>query len=129
MNTVSKKKGKKMLYMIPSVFLILILVFMLGKATLGALEKMLDSRAKRKEAEKELFYMQKRYEDLQRKVGYLETEKGTEDAIRSKFNVAKDGEKVFVITEDMNTNTSDIFSDENGLFDKFLDMIHRWFKD
>jgi len=129
MNTVSKKKGKKMLYMIPSVFLIVILVFMLGKATLGALEKMLDSRAKRKEAEKELFYMQKRYEDLQRKVGYLETEKGTEDAIRSKFNVAKDGEKVFVITEDMNTNTSDIFSDENGLFDKFLDMIHRWFKD
>ncbi len=129
MSVVSKKRPIKLLYTLPSIIVACMLVFVVGKATFGALQKMLDSREKRKLAEKELLYVENRFETLQEKVSYLETEKGVEEAVRDKYNVAKEGEKVFIVVDSNDNTKTQSNIEEEGIFDKMLDLIYKWLKD
>jgi len=117
----TKKKKNNFLYSLPVVIVLFFLIVVSGRATMSAFEKYSDSRGKRLEAERELSEIDARYDDLQKKVDYLETDKGVEDAIRTKFNVAKDGEKVFVIVD--NSKSSSTKSVENK---GFFSNIWNW---
>lgn len=94
------KKGKaKLIYSGPAVVVVVILAFALLHGTINAYSKMKISKEKRVLAESELREVASRYNSIEERVEYLETDKGVEDAIRTKYNVAKEGEEVFVIID------------------------------
>ena len=117
MHSKVKQRKVNVFYTIPALLIVFGLVFVSGRALLGALGKMADSREKRIEAERELKEIEDRYNSLQKKVSYLETDKGVEEAVRTKFNVAKEGEKVFVIVDNnSNTQGEQLVPVERGFF-------------
>lgn len=64
--------------------------------------------------------MEARKIDLEKEIESLKTERGIESEIRSKFNVAKDGEKVIVVIpeEEMASSTP-----KEGFFGKFINFF------
>ena len=95
----SKKGKKKIVYSAPVVILVVVIAFALLHGTISAYEKMKESKRKRALAEAELQDLSNRYDGIKERVSYLETDKGIEEAVRTKYNVAKDGEEVFVIID------------------------------
>jgi len=117
------KHRKSIIYTLPVVIILFGLVFLVGKASWNTYGKMQESSERRAQAEAELDDVLSRYDELQKKVDYLETDKGVEEEIRTKFNVAREGEKVFVIVGDeKEIDTTDV---ERGFFSG---LWHKIFK-
>ncbi len=116
MTMLSKQKNRKnILYTIPVLLVFFVLLFFIGKAAWNTYGKMTQSSERRQQAEAELAELESRYDALSEKVEYLETEKGIEEEIRTKFNVAKEGEKVFVIVGE-DEGAGDEVKVERGIF-------------
>lgn len=119
----SKPKNKKnIFYTIPTLVLFFVLIFFVGKAALNTYGKMRESSIRRSQAEAELAELENRYEELNKKVEYLGTEKGIEEEIRTKFNVAREGEKVFVIVGDDKDGVHEV-EEKKGVFGRIWDKI------
>ena len=95
----SKKGKKNFIYSAPVVIIVVLVAFGILHGTINAYEKMKESQRKRALAEAELQDLTGRFDSIQQRVDYLKTEKGVDDAIRTKYNVVKEGEEVFVIID------------------------------
>jgi cell division protein FtsB len=122
----SKKGKKKFLYSAPVVILVVIISFGLLHTTISVYGKMKVSKEKRNLAEAELQELSRRYDSLDSKVAYLETEKGLEDAVRIKYNVVKEGEEVFVIIDD--DVEPEIVADKPSAWTKFWSNVTAIFR-
>lgn len=119
----SKQKSKKnIMYTIPVLVLFFVLLFFVGRAALNTYGKMTESSVRRSQAEAELAELEGRFDELSKKVEYLETEKGIEEEIRTKFNVAREGEKVFVIVGDNNDKEKTV-EVQKGVFGRLWDKV------
>lgn len=65
--------------------------------------------------------LKERENDLDYKMQILNTDKGKETEIRSKFSVAKDKENIVVIVDD--SSTTENFSKNKGIWQKILDFL------
>ncbi|MBI5005349.1 MAG: septum formation initiator family protein [Candidatus Lloydbacteria bacterium] len=97
-----KRQLKRTLYSTGVVAILGMVVFFLGHATWDVYQKAKITGEKRQEAFDELSRLQKQEATLQDQLKRLQTERGMEEEVRTKFNVAKEGEKVVTIVSPQN---------------------------
>ncbi len=91
----------KIIWVILLVLASFVLVSTLERYTIA--RDMAEERAK---AEIELESLKKRHSELETEVKYLSNERGIEAEMRRQFDVARDGEQVVVIVEDVATEAT-----------------------
>lgn len=95
----SKQKTRNFLYSKVTILVMLFFVAMLVPGVYGIFKKVGESLKDRQAAERELADLEKREQMLVEKVNRSNTDRGLEEQIREKFNVAKEGESVIVLVE------------------------------
>lgn len=79
---------------------LLIAVLLLGRGVYGVFMKERESRALRAEVESELNDLAARETEIRTDIADLASERGIEKALRSEYELARDGESVIVIVGD-----------------------------
>ncbi|MDQ5950098.1 MAG: hypothetical protein QG585_38 [Patescibacteria group bacterium] len=118
-----KQIFKEKLYSKTTVFILLVLALLLAKGVVNIYIKERESRKNKEEAELELINMQNRAEELKQASERLKTPVGIEQEIRSKFGVAKEGEKVILIVEEEETIPVE---QKEGFFGRFFKVLKFW---
>jgi len=93
---------RRLLGYLYSKFTIAVLLIVLGLLSWSVLERYSverDMAAKRAEKEAELSQLEERAAALEAKVDHLRNERGLEEEIRSRFDVAKEGEQVVILLD------------------------------
>ena len=121
-----KRKIRRMLYSPLSLIILSIILFFIAKGSFGVYQKYSLSKNELNNSEKELSTLQEKKDNIFAKVEKLETETGIEREIRSKFDVAREGEKMIVIVEDKVKEES--VEEEKGFFGNFLTTIGEMFQ-
>jgi len=89
-----------LLYSKVSIAILVIVLFFVGKSVLSAYKKYSISREASVETEERLDELEERKHDLSTKLEDLNTDRGVEEELRNRFQVAKPGEKVLIIVEE-----------------------------
>ena len=118
-----KQIFKEKLYSKTTVFIVLVLALLLAKGVVNIYIKERESRKNKEEAELELINMQNRAEELKQASERLKTPVGIEQEIRSKFGVAKEGEKVILIVEE---EEAILVEQKEGFFGRFFKVLKFW---
>lgn len=95
-----KRKIRRILYSRPSVIFLCILVLLLMRSVWSVYQKNAESGAKADIAALELAALRERKDELAGALFQIGTERGLEEEIRRKFQVAKPGESVVVIVDE-----------------------------
>ena len=95
-----------MLYSTGVLVVLGVIVFFLGHATWDVYQKAKVTDERRQEALNELSRLKKQEATLQDQLKRLQTDRGVEEEVRTKFNVAKEGEKVVTIVSPQNEDGS-----------------------
>lgn len=103
-----KRQLKRILYSTGAIAILGAVVFLLGHATWDVYQKAKMTDDKRQEALAELTRLQKQEATLQDELNRLQTARGMEEEVRTKFNVAKEGEKVVTIVSPQNGERSGV---------------------
>jgi len=117
-----RRKIKKFLYSWLSLVVMIVIFAFLSKAVWGVYEKEQLSLKRLSETEAQYKSLEKRRKELSEKVDLLQTPAGVEAAIRDKFPVVKDGEKLVVIV-DSRTATSEQVLPEEGFWSWFMKVF------
>ena len=83
-----------------TIFLLILIVVFLSQHVYERFTIEREMAGRRAESETELNALRQRAAALEAKVEYLQDERGVEAEIRSRFDVAKEGEQVVIIVED-----------------------------
>lgn len=121
-----KRQIWKKLYSIPFIIILFIILFFLVKGVYGIFKKSQYSERQKAAVESELFELQQKKESIEQKINRLHTETGKEEEVRSKFDVAREGEKLIVIVED--EEVVPVAEKDHGLVGKFFTTIGSWFQ-
>ena len=89
---------RRALYAKPTILLFALLIVLTLRGALGMYEKNNEANIKRDKAIAEMNALKEREGELRDDIARLSTERGQEEAIRNRFMVAKDGEKVIIVT-------------------------------
>lgn len=120
-----QKKFHQILYSRPTFILLAVLLLVTLNSTWNIYEKASLAREQKNRLEKELSDLKTRKLELEAKILNLKTERGLEEEIRSRFNVAKQGESVVVVVDPTfpeGTSTQNE-SGISGLWHKFLRLF------
>jgi len=94
-----KRKIRKFLYSPLTIVPLVVIVFLLGTSVWSVYTKERETRIKRDRQTAELEALEVRASALKTEIDRLGTERGREEEIRSKFEVAREGESVIVIVD------------------------------
>ena len=94
-----KQKTKRFFYSKTVIFIVIVVILTLIPGVYGIYVKGQESAKDRSAAERELADLKTREEMLSSKLNYVNTDRGLEEEIREKFNVAKQGESVIVLVD------------------------------
>lgn len=119
----SRYKIKKRIYSKITVFLLLIIVAMIAHGTWGIFQKSRASKQKLAVSNAAYEELQKRYQSMEEEVDYLTTQTGLEEEVRTKYNMAKEGEIVIVLTDDEEKDDNSNQPEEKGFWGKILPWI------
>jgi len=108
-----------------ALIILFLILFFVVKGFFGVYQKYSFSKDELLKSESELQLLKDKKEKIDHKIQNLETETGIEQEIRSKFDVAKEGERLIVIVED---EKEEIVVEEKGVFGNFFTTIKGWFQ-
>ncbi|MFA6094922.1 MAG: hypothetical protein WC757_03495 [Candidatus Paceibacterota bacterium] len=94
----NKKRTKRFIYSIPAILVLVLLCGLLVRATWGMYIRASQSEEEAFKASSELFDLKQREVSLRNSIERLKTDSGIEAEIREKYNVAREGEHVVVLT-------------------------------
>lgn len=117
-----RRQFKKIFYSKVSFLILIFLVFFMGKATYGIYKKSMISASNYAAVEKSYQNLRNRKDMLESEIDRLQTEKGVEEEIRSRFSVAKPGETVVTIVKGSSTQDN-INKPEAGFWSKFWSIF------
>ena len=122
-----KRKISQKLYSGITITVLVFVVVFLAHASWGVFQKQKESEGDAKIVLERLNDLQKKEKILKSQIEWLNTKTGTEEIIRQKFNVAKDGEKIVVIIDSDNKETTTPEKVEDNflrdLWSKFTDLF------
>jgi len=121
-----KRKIRRIMYSPLSLIILFLILFFVVKGFFGVYQKYSFSKDELLKSESELQLLKDKKEKIDHKIQNLETETGIEQEIRSKFDVAKEGEKLIVIVED--EKKDEVVAEEKGVFGNFFTTIKGWFQ-
>jgi cell division protein FtsB len=99
----AKRRFRKVIYSVPTLFLLLAAVLFLAYAVWGSYQKYQLSMTVLNEAERERDSVGARRATLEASIAKLSTDRGVEENLRENFQVAKPGEQVVVLLESTTT--------------------------
>ncbi|MFO0718760.1 MAG: septum formation initiator family protein [Candidatus Paceibacterota bacterium] len=94
-----RRKIRNRIYSKTTVVVLLIVILIMTRATWRVYKTKIESRKDFEKVSSELESMRAREAELKYEIDRLNTNKGTEEEIRKKFNVAKDGEGVVYVVD------------------------------
>ncbi len=101
-----KKKIKNILYSRFVLVIILVVLFLFFKATWDFYQKTVESNKRKERVETELLDLQKRKENLQKKINSLNSPVGVEQELRERFDLVKEGEQTILIGDEKKNTPS-----------------------
>ncbi len=117
-----KRKIRKVLYSTWVLFVILLLLVLVSKATWGLYAKERESQKNLDKVAAELSELRLREARLRTDIDRLQTTEGIETEIREQFQVAKPGERMVVLVSDRK-NAPKQKVEERSLVGKFFDLF------
>lgn len=116
---------RRFLYAKPTILLLLIVVAFLMRGAWAMYEKSREAELKRERVVAELNELKDRKGELDADIARLSTPEGVEEAIRERFMVAKEGEKVMIISDPdaQKVHTVTISEDEPTFFGKIMSSV------
>ncbi len=119
-----KKKAEYKFWHSPIILAVLfVIVIVFAYNLIGLLEKERETSKKKELALDQIESLKKRQTILEGDIARLETDDGIEEAIRDKYQVVKEGEKVVtIVNEEVPTNSDDENNKEHGFWN-FLKRI------
>ncbi len=121
-----KRKIKRILYSPLVLIILFIILFFIAKGSLGVYKKYSLSKDRLETSQGELGVLEDKKDNIVNKIDRLQTETGIEKEIRSKFSVAREGEKVIVIVDDK--EKEEVVVEEETMMGNFLTTIKGWFQ-
>lgn len=124
-----KRKLRRILYSRTAIIVVFLLALLLSRSAYERFKVERDMATRLLERTNEYEELKSRAALLESKVSHLENERGIEEEIRSRFDVAKEGEQVVVIIDDSKEAVVDkdegtvSGSEEKSLFER----IEAWF--
>ena len=119
-----KVRLRKFLYSRITLALLLIIVALLLRGSIGVYKKERLTRENLEKSEIEYQELQKREEFLREETESLNTKQGIERAIRERFGLAKEGEKVIILLDEESVDPS--ISKKSGA--GFWDWVSSFFR-
>ncbi len=117
-----KRKLRKVLYSRTMIFFLFIIVIFLAQATWKVYKKERLTRKNLNQVADEYKKLEHRESTIKSSVDYLQTDKGVESEIRSKFRAIKPGEQVAIIINDEVKKTNTV-QKEKTIWQKVLDFF------
>jgi len=121
-----KRKVRQFMFSIPVLILLFIILFFVAKGSWGVYKKYSLSKSELENSQSDLAVLEEKKQTIETKIEKLQTETGIEKEIRSKFDVAREGEKLIVIVEDK--VAEEIVVEKKGFFGNFFTTIGGWFQ-
>lgn len=113
-----KRKTRRLIYSKVSLLIAFAILVFMSLSTFNIYKKYRESYENKKSAKQELENLEQRNRELSSRIERLRTERGLEEEIRKKFNVAKEGEGVVVIVPKFSTSSNENAKGEETLLDK-----------
>lgn len=117
-----KKKAQRIVYSKPTILILVIILFLVSRGVWGVYQKNRESALNLQNSSDELSLITEKEQILTNEIEKINTEKGREEEIRSKFNVGKEGESVIVIFEKEKEATS-TEAENKGFWGWLLDIF------
>lgn len=125
-----KRKIQHILFSIPTIFVITVLAIWTSFAVYDRYVVSKEIEAKLEERYKELKRLEERAHILEGKVAYLADDRGLEEELRNRFDIAKEGEQVVILLDSEPTETLDEVNDKKGNGEtpgaSFWDFVFFW---
>ncbi len=120
-----KKRLKNILYSRVTLIAVFIVLIFIARATINVYYKQKESGENLAKVKEEVTGLEKRQNTLTSEINRLNTGKGTEEEIRKKFMVGKEGEQVIVIVDDNKSNKTGTVgnNEQNSIWSKFMDFF------
>ena len=121
-----KRQLRKRIYSKPVLVLLIIILAFITHGIWGIWKKTKQSKETLEVAQMELDKLKEREEAIEKKIGRLGTETGLEEEIRSKFDVAKEGEKIIVIVD--KNELPPVIEEKPGVIKGIFTIVKSWFQ-
>ena len=119
-----KRSYRRFLYSRPMIAVVFIAVVFLGRAAFVMYGKQREAVRNAAAAAEELAAVKDREDYLTKEIARLETERGTEEEIRTKFRVVKEGEQLIVLVDPKPVEASTTPEAHRSFLGKVLDFFN-----
>lgn len=116
-----KAKIRRFIYSPIALFVLILLIAFMGKATWSVYTKEKESRKNLINATAELAALEARKDNITKQIERLKTPEGVEAEIRGQFQVAKPGERMVVIAEEKRVAKEE--PEKQSYISKFFDFF------
>ncbi|MBI2617970.1 septum formation initiator family protein [Candidatus Kaiserbacteria bacterium] len=120
-----RRKIRQLLYSWPSLIVLIALSVLLVPGVFEVYQQEKETRINKNQRLSHLEGLTVREEALQEEIDRLNTERGVEEEIRQKFEVAKEGERVIVIVDTPKATETEENSRNSGFFKKLFGFFFR----
>ena len=115
-----KQVVRRIIYSKVTIFLLALVTLFILKGVWTAYRESKITRINKELAQRELEELKERGENISSEIEILKTKEGEEGEIRSKFGVAKSGEKMVLIIDPKDTKQKEDDGKGDGIWSKFL---------
>lgn len=120
-----KRKLKQILYSKLTLAVLFIIVLFLASTVLSVYQKEKSTRVAKELQEMEFDELSGREAVLRAEIDRLNSNRGIEEEIRSKFEVGREGERIIIITNPVDTTETENRNKTRGFLGKVLDIFTR----
>lgn len=120
-----KRKLKQILYSKLTLVVLFIIVLYLASTVLSVYQKEKSTRVAKERQEREYEELSERESVLRIEIERLSSNRGIEEEIRSKFEVGREGERIIIITNPVDTTETENRNKTRGFLGKVLDIFTR----
>jgi len=118
-----KRKLKQFFYSKVTLVVLAIVVLLLLNSVWNIFLKERETNTTRKKLEREFVELQEREVLLREEIERLSTPRGVEEEIRSKFEVAKDGEEIMVIVDPGHKDSTDTDDSRRSFWSRLFNIF------
>ena len=101
-----RQRIKRIVYSVPSLFLLSVVSFFLARGALRVLDKANESSRLSKDLEAQAVILTLREQELNEDIRRLQTEEGVKEEIKERFSVTQEGEHVAVVVDERRAASS-----------------------
>ncbi len=118
-----KKRTGTILYSKGVLFIFVVIIIFLGNATWNVYQDYKNAKINEYRANSRLLKVEKREFVISERIDKLSTERGTEEELRKRFGITKDGENVIIIVNPDEDKDNTLNSGDTagfGIWDRFI---------